>query len=192
MLQIIIKYGVNNVFENEDIKKKSRETCLRNIGVEYFIHSVEYKKKMIQKYGVEYPLQNDSLFSKFLKSSKISKEYIFENGTTIMILGYEYLAIKELEYSKMYKIIEAGDNKKIPTFWYDFENKKHKYYPDIYIPEINTIIEVKSTYYFEKDMIKNISKAKEVSKSFIFLVYVYSKKKVKKVYKLENSEFIEV
>jgi hypothetical protein len=102
------------------------------------------------------------------------------------------LAIKELEESKLYNTIEAGDSNNIPTFWYDFENKKHKYYPDIYLPESNTIIEVKSSYYFNKDMEKNILKAKQVvSENYRFLVYVYDNRSpdTKNIYKLKNDLF---
>ena len=184
---ILEKYG-NTIFVCSDYFK---EQMMEKYGSEYFVHCEEYKKQMMEKYGVEHALQNAELFSKMLKTSFRRREYTFEDGTTSMILGYEDLAIKDLEESKLYNIIEAGDNEKIPTFWYDFEEKKHKYYPDIFLPEVNTIIEVKSTYYFEKDMPKNICKAKEVSKTFIFLVYVYTgRKDIKTVYKLKNEEFI--
>jgi hypothetical protein len=168
-----IKYGVNNVFENEDIKKKSRETCLRNIGVEY-------------------AQQNNKSFEKMLSSSFRRREYILKDGTISMILGYEDLAIKELEDSKLYKIIETGNSNNIPSFWYNDDNgKKRKYYPDIFLPEINTIIEVKSVYYFEKEMKINICKAKEVSKKYRCLFYVYkNRRKSKIVYKLLNDKFV--
>jgi len=181
------KYGSEYFVNSEEYKKQMME----KYGSEYFVNSEEFKKQMMEKYGVEHAMQSSELFSKMLKSSFRRREYTFEDGTTSMILGYEDLAIKDLEESKLYSVIEAGDNEKIPTFWYDFEDKKHKYYPDIFLPEVNTIIEVKSTYYFEKDMPKNICKAKEVSKTFIFLVYVYTgRKDIKTVYKLKDEEFI--
>ena len=185
--QMLEKYGSEYFVNSEECKKQMME----KYGSEYFVNSEECKKQMMEKYGVEYAMQSSELFSKMLKTSFRRREYTFEDGTTSMILGYEDLAIKDLEESKLYSVIEAGDNEKMPTFWYDFEEKKHKYYPDIFLPEVNTIIEVKSTYYFEKDMPKNICKAKEVSKTFIFLVYVYTgRKDIKTVYKLKDEEFI--
>ena len=34
----------------------------------------------------------------------------------------------------------------MPAIWYEMDNIKHRYYPDIFIPCENRIIEVKSTY----------------------------------------------
>ena len=35
----------------------------------------------------------------------------------------------------------------MPEFWYkDAGGKKHRYFPDVYIPKTNTIYEVKSEY----------------------------------------------
>jgi hypothetical protein len=126
-----------------------------------------------------------------LSSSFRRREYIFKDGTISMILGYEDLAIKELEDSKLYKIIETGNSNNIPSFWYnDYNGKKRKYYPDIFLPEINTVIEVKSVYYFEKEMKINICKAKEVSKKYRCLFYFYkNRRKSKIVYKLLNDKF---
>ena len=143
---------------------------------------------MLEKYGVEHALHNDSLFSKMLSTSFRQRKYKFKDGSFTLILGYEDLALKELESGGLYSKIEAGDSKNIPTFWYDFNGKKHKYFPDIWLPEENTIIEVKSTYYFEKDKDKNLAKAFAVSKSHRFLFYVYDDRKSKKtVYEFENN-----
>jgi hypothetical protein len=182
---MIEKYGSEYFINSDECKKQMME----KYGSEYFINSDECKKQMMEKYGVEYALQSDELFSKMLKNSFRRREYIFEDGNKKMILGYEDLTIKELEESKLYTIIEAGDNENIPTFWYDFESKQHKYYPDIYLPEKNTIIEVKSFYYFNKDMEKNIAKAKKViSDNYIFFVYVYNNRSSSKIiYKLKDT-----
>ena len=178
------KYGSEFFINSEECKKQMME----KYGSEFFVNSEECKKQMMEKYGVEYALQNETLFSKMLASSFRRKKYKYKDGTYTMILGYEDLALKELEDSKLYNKIEAGDSINIPTFWYEFENKKHKYYPDIFIPETNTIIEVKSTYYFEKYKEKNIAKAIEVSKTHSFLFYVYfDKKKSKTIYSIKNN-----
>ena len=186
--QIILKKYGNTIFVCTDYcKDKMRE----KYGSEFFINSDECKKQMLEKYGCEYALQNNELFHKMLKSSFRRREYIFEDKSISLILGYEDLALKDLEECKLYKIIESGDSSNIPTFWYDDNGKKRKYYPDIYLPEINTIIEVKSTYYFEKDMKQNICKAKEVSKKYICLFYVYKdRRKSKTIYKLIDDKFV--
>jgi len=39
----------------------------------------------------------------------------------------------------------------MPEIWYEFEDKRRRYYPDIYIKSQNKIIEVKSDYTFYKE-----------------------------------------
>ena len=191
------RYGVEYPLQSKLIQDKIDETFLkicgqkRPFGTNYhaqiilkkygnvkYVCTEHFKNTMMEKYGVEHALQNEDLFRKMIASSFRKKEYVYKDGRTTSILGYEDLALKELEISGKYKIIEAGDSKNIPTFWYDCDDgKKHMYYPDIFLPEINTIIEVKSDYYFEKDIVKNINKAKEVSKKYIilFLCQCYEK-----------------
>jgi hypothetical protein len=48
--------------------------------------------------------------------------------------------------------------KNVPTVWYNFENKKRRYYTDIFIVSENKCIEVKSDFTFIKDYEKNIAK----------------------------------
>ena len=44
----------------------------------------------------------------------------------------------------------------------DYENTNHRYYPDIYIKSENLVIEVKSTYTFNKEKEKNLLKRDSV------------------------------
>jgi len=48
----------------------------------------------------------------------------------------------------------------MPEFWYD--NKKHRYYPDFYVPKDNLIIEVKSGYTLNKNRKRNDMKFESV------------------------------
>ena len=47
---------------------------------------------------------------------------------------------------------------KMPQIMYEFAGKIRRYYPDIFLPRLNLIIEVKSTYYFQVDKAKNLAK----------------------------------
>jgi hypothetical protein len=57
------KYGVENVFQNEDIKEKIRNTCLDKFGYENPSQSPDIKLKKIEtcikNYGVESPLKSE-------------------------------------------------------------------------------------------------------------------------------------
>lgn len=63
--------------------------------------------------------------------------------------------------------------------------------PDIYLPETNTIIEVKSDYYldFKGAYEKALRKALEVSKTHKFLMYVYENGKNLKIYECVDGKF---
>jgi hypothetical protein len=50
----------------------------------------------------------------------------------------------------------------IGFFHYEYENTNHRYYPDIYIKSENLVIEVKSTYTFNKEKEKNLLKRDSV------------------------------
>ena len=47
------------------------------------------------------------------------------------------------------------DIKSIPYMWND---KKRRYFPDIYVSRYNLMIEIKSPYYFERDKALNLHK----------------------------------
>ncbi len=55
---------------------------------------------------------------------------------------------------------------------YCYENKIHKYYPDFFHRESNTIIEIKSTYTMNCDLEKNMLKEKYSKKNYNFLFII--------------------
>ncbi len=60
--------------------------------------------------------------------------------------------------------------------------KNKVYFPDIYIPESNVIIEVKSDYTYEKELDKNIAKSQaSVECGYNFQFWIYDEKKNKTV-----------
>ena len=54
--------------------------------------------------------------------------------------------------------IIAGRVKEIPSIRYNFNGKSRVHFPDIYIPTKNMLVEVKSTYTYNKDIDKNLAK----------------------------------
>ena len=62
---------------------------------------------------------------------------------------------------------------------YSFGDKIHRYYPDIYIPSQNKIIEVKSPYTYHKQLEQNICKKEQVIKDgYIFEFWICNKKEI--------------
>ena len=107
-------YGVENVFQSEEIKDKIKETNLERYGVEYATQSEliqsKTKETNLEKYGCEYPLQNSEILLKLqttnlerygnicsAQNSEI-KEKIKE--TNLERYGCEYATQSELIKSK--------------------------------------------------------------------------------------------
>lgn len=112
-------------------------------------------------------------FDKSDKSGKTHKDYMFPSGKIIRIQGYENLALDELV--KKFNENDIITNKRdMPKINYNFEDKQKRYYPDIWIKSINKIIEVKSTWTYKRDLVKNKLKeisTKELKFDFEFWVY---------------------
>ena len=56
---------------------------------------------------------------------------------------------------------------------YKYNLKSRKYFPDFYLPTYNLIVEIKSSYYYEKEKDRNLLKEEYSKKSgfgFIFII----------------------
>lgn len=63
-----LKYGFSNVFQDNTIKQKSRETLIKNYDVENPMFNIEIRKKIettnLKKYGFENPMKNELIKEK--------------------------------------------------------------------------------------------------------------------------------
>ena len=154
------KYGCENPFQREDIKKKIKNTN-------------------IQRYGCENVMQNKVIFSRNMGSAyQRKKEYVFPSGRIEYVLGYEPRCI-DLLLKDYHEDDIVTNNKKMPDIWYinPLSNKRCKYFPDIFIPRHKVLIEVKSDYYYIKDLEKNHAKFHATVKAgFDLHLYVFNKK----------------
>lgn len=154
------KYGVDNVFQIEEVKKKSKITLKQKLGVENPSQSDEIKlkkeKTCLENFGVNFPVHDSDIFEKQQKHRW--KDYTMPSGKIVKIQGYEHFALDILleKYSESELIIER---KKIPKIKYG-ENKHKQYTTDIFIPKENKMIEVKSPYTFKKYLELNLLKEK--------------------------------
>jgi hypothetical protein len=127
------KYGVKRPSQLKEFKEKSKQTCL-------------------DSYGVEYALQNNEIFKDQQKTSFFVKN--FQNT------DLTYQGSYELDF--LNNFYEKIDIKKSPTIKYFFNKKIRVYYPDFFIPSKNLIIEIKSSYYYNKYKEQNKEKEKAV------------------------------
>jgi len=175
------KYGAEYFVQSEECKRLMME----KYGAEYFVQSEECKRLMMEKYGAEHAMQCPMLFRKAAASLFNRKPYIFKNQT-FMLLGYEDRAIDDILKEENIDVMYAGECEEIPVFEYYIDGKKHLYYPDIYIPENNKIIEVKSVYTYNQDVEKNKYKAMCVSEHYVFELRIYDRKDLKFVIEVDK------
>lgn len=175
----LIKYG-QETYNNQE---KKRKTCERKYNNANF-NNIEKKKRTceikyndanfnnqekkrntcILKYGVEHTNHLPAIFEKIQISALKKKRY---KNTNLFYQGsYEY---DFLEFCEMYNVIvEIG-----PCVEYIFDGIKRKYHSDFYIPALNLVIEIKSSYIFNLDTTRNNVKSEAVKNSgydFIFVI----------------------
>ena len=177
-------YGVENPLKSQEVRDKSKQTCLIKYGVEYASQSQEAKDKFkqtcIKRYGVEHVSQNAEISEKQSYNAYKYKVFNFPYGTTIQVQGYEPILLKSLvEEGYTYDDIIVKRTE-VPEIWYEKDNKKHRYYCDVYIPKINTMYEVKSTWTYKKD-IEDIPLKKQacIDTGYLFELYVYDGKGIR-------------
>jgi len=159
------KYGTEHPTQSEEIIEKRKKVWVEKYGVENPMHLQLFvdKGKMtnLERYGVENPMQCPEIFQKCQSSNRSSKyklkDYAMPSGEIIRVQGYEPQALDILLESYNEDEIVVKDNE-TPDIWYMLDGVKHRYYPDIYIPKDNLIIEVKSQYTYEANLKKNLAK----------------------------------
>ena len=169
---MIEKYGVEHPIQNEDIRNKIKNTVLKRYGVEYSIQNQEIRNKiketMLERYGSEYPFENYNF-----------KDYILPSGKIIQIQGYENLAIDLLLILGYIEEEIITNRKDVPKIKYQFEDKERKYFPDIYLPNENKIIEVKSEWTYQLWEEKNKTKEKAcINQGYLFEFWIFDNKGV--------------
>lgn len=102
------------------------------------------------------------------------KLFEFPSGRQVYIQGYEHYALRDLLNSGIDEedIIVGTDT--VPIILYEYRGKYKKYYPDIFICSQHMIIEVKSAYTLNRNVLKNDSKFNTACESHNFEVWVYT------------------
>jgi hypothetical protein len=105
-----VKYGVNNPFQEKNIKNKIKKSILEKYGVEHQMHSMEVKSKIkktnIERYGVDNYTKTDEYKQKTTKTNlekygvewTLQSKEIREKGkiTNIKKYGVEYSSQSEI------------------------------------------------------------------------------------------------
>ena len=196
----IKNHGVANVFQSKEIKEKIKQTNLKIYGAEHHNQTIlgkeirkqsnlknygvanvfqseeikdKIKKHFLDTYGVEYPQQVPEFFEKKQKSSLKLKPYTFPSGKEVKIQGYENHALDKLLQTYEEEDLTIGASL-VPKIIYTHQQKTKRYYPDIYIPKDNLIIEVKSNYTLKRELEKNLAKRRAcIEQGYDFKFWIF-------------------
>lgn len=147
------KYGTSNPFGNKEIQKKLKQISINKYGVDNVFKSEEFKKFIkdynLEKYGVEYISQVEELY---IKQQKSGYRLHYHENTKLRYRGtYEKHFLDFCFNNKI--TIEQGKRIK-----YNYNGTDHYYFSDYYIKSKNLIVEIKSSWTYNKYLIKNIIK----------------------------------
>lgn len=172
------KFGIEKPQRLDSVKEKTKDTNIEKYGIEH--HSklkVTQDKKVktnLEKYGVTNVSQNTEIYDKIVKRLYRTKDYILPSGKISKVQGYEPFAINFLlkNYSETEIGIDTCDKPRIQ--YHDDIGKQHYYFPDIYIPAENLIIEVKSEWTYNKNIPRHLLKRQACLNSgynFKFMIF---------------------
>lgn len=158
VLSCIKKYNKNYYLQTEDAKQKNKKYCFEKYGVTHYSKTNEfknkYKKTCIEKFGVEHPMHDPYIIEEVLKKLHKFKDYLLPSGKIIHVMGYENVALDFLlkKYNENDILTEKHKIREItgPIEYDSITKRKRIYFPDFFNIKENMIIEVKSTWTFDK------------------------------------------
>jgi hypothetical protein len=198
---MIEKYGTEHNFLIPGVKEKIKKGNIEKYGDPIVTKNQEIieriKKTNLEKYGGNSPMCNEKIKEKSRESTlkrfgclcppfKSYKEYRMPSGKIVKYLGFENRA-----YSKLLTEMDEDDffipgsglvNILKPIEYLDLDLKKCLYFPDIFVPKWNKIIEVKSDWTYEINKEINILKGKAcLALGYDFEFWIYNGKKEKNI-----------
>ena len=176
------RLGVKYPLQSPQVQYRIQMNNLAKYDSTVFITSKAGRALMMKKYGVEYAMQHPEFLAKAMRTAFGTKTFIFPSGREELVQGYEPLALTQLleEGVDGYDICEdeiVVGPEYVPLIPYHQDGKDRMYYPDIYIPSLQLLIEIKSTYTYSFDYEKNMLKFRAAAREgFNFQVWVYDGK----------------
>lgn len=172
----LARYGVKNVSQSADvvdkiqattrehfgprglghplILEKRRKTCQQRYGVDnpQQVEAIQVRTQqtMLRRYGVRHGMQCAAIRSKAEHTRKLLKPMTLPSGRVVWLRGYEAWAVDLLIQGGIQEEELVLTPKDIPSIPYTdpITGRARIYHPDIYIPHLNYLIEVKSLWTF--------------------------------------------
>lgn len=178
----LLIYGKEEVLQVPQIQEQIRNTMTNLYGASNPLQCISIKKKKDdtceERYGDKDIMHNSKIFEKVIKNSFKRKDYILPSGKIISYQGYENIAFDEL-LKTINENDFTNDVKLMPIIIYEYNGKKKRYYPDIYLPSQNRFIEVKSDYTFKRYLAQNAAKQSQMFKDgYLFEIWICTTKNI--------------
>jgi very-short-patch-repair endonuclease len=141
------------------MKEKTKETNLKNLGVENPMQNLEIHKKA-ELSGKKIKYFNDNIYYR----GTYEKDFLdlcFKHNINV---------------------------ENIKGFKYQYIDKQKIYFPDFYLPDYNLIIEIKSDYTYNKELEKNLLKESamiDYGYNFLFIINKNYNDFLKLIYKIK-------
>lgn len=177
------KYGVAHQSQSEEFRQKYRNTCRERYGVDHPLQLEKFKKKARstsrKRFGTDYALQNPEIARK-QQESAYKRHSTILGGREFSYQGYENFLLAELVDRYGSNRVET-DLSLVPSVQYRIGKRRATYFPDVFVPHLNRVYEVKSLYtagltnskfksYFDK-LIATSKACREAELDFWLVVY---------------------
>lgn len=196
----MLRYGGKAPACSKQVQEKMQATTMKNHGVDNISKSVITKAGKVQKawdrYGVDnvskapevrakisayqQGLSDDQVRDIQIKTEKTAKgfrKFDMPDGRKVNIQGYEHWAIDALLENHNSIDIKVGKGHVPMIRYYDENGKYRRHFPDIFLPVHNLIIEVKSTFTYQKELLTNLKKKEAaIAHGFLYQFWVYDHK----------------
>ena len=181
-------FGVEHSLQDAGVRAKGKETMVERYGADHPAHVPEIierkKATMVERWGVEYPYQSEEIRDRFAETMRERwgkshpmhvpelfekqqtaghkwKEFTLPSGMIVLVQGYEPEALNYL-FSRGYNESDFQFFEK-PTIEYlddfTYSRPKHRlYYPDLWLPARNHLVEVKSEFTLADRRLSKISR----------------------------------
>lgn len=185
----ISTYGTKTPLQNEEVKKKISKTKKELYGDENYNNRPKYFATCLERFGDTTPMRNeeikqrivDTFIRNYGETSPMHVDSIvkkcFKNGLTIRQYketDVYYQSSYEKDFLDKYydkMTIVRGEPLK-----YEFNGKTHKYYPDFYIDDLNLMVEIKSSRWYDKCLEMNLAKQEATLAAGYNFIFIINKK----------------
>lgn len=151
--------------------EKAKEVLRRKFSNRaYKARVIEAKRATSQaRIGADHHMQTDEGFRRSQEAVLQFKSFSYKDYTFRKVQGYEPQALKHIIDRNPHALIATGFS--IRSFHYEFEGRTRRYFPDLWVN--GAIVEVKSTWTWEKDKAKTCAKMRSVAaQGFIAVLMV--------------------